>query len=151
MARIIACCNCPKFYRYSRHGKQRRESVNTRSWATAEDGAKALEARLNSATTSTASTDTAKQPDASTILQVVETFIRRKESESLNQSTIRELPCQFDLFEQFMSARSKFYARDIRPQDLIDFRSSWKWGDLSRIKAQQNLRGFIQFACKGDH
>jgi integrase len=139
-------CDCPKFLRYSRDGKQVREPANTRSWASAEAKAKELEAKLNGL----ASTAVSPKNEQQTIAQAVKTFITRKESENVTESTIRKLRYQLSLFEQFMSARSKFYPADITPQDVIDFRASWKWGDLTRIKAQQNLRGFIRFACDGN-
>jgi integrase len=47
-----------------------------------------------------------------------------------------------------MSKQSKFYPADITAEDVIKYRASWTWGDLTKIKAQQNLRGFIRFACK---
>jgi site-specific recombinase XerD len=34
---------------------------------------------------------------------------------------------------------------------LIDYRAGWTWSDLTSIKAQQNLRGFIRICCKGNH
>src|SRR5579864_420353 len=144
-------CDCPKFFRYSSGGDQHKVKANTRSWTQAEANAKELEARLNSTSSAIASpASPAKTEQHSTILQAVETFIRGKESENITDSTSRKLRYQLSLFEQFMSARLKFYPRDITPKDVIDFRSSWKWGDLTRIKAQQNLRGFIRFCCKGE-
>src|SRR6266567_1298391 len=93
----------------------------------------------------------AKHNAQATIAQLVETFITRKESENINAATIRKLRYQLSLFEQFTASRTKFYPSDITPQDVIDFRASWKsWGDLTRIKAQQNLRGFLRFSCDGN-
>src|SRR6266567_590205 len=148
-------CDCPKFFRYSRAGRQRRESANTRSWASAEAHAKELEARLNGASSPASDSSTAspaaKHNAQATIAQLVETFITRKESENINAATIRKLRYQLSLFEQFTASRTKFYPSDITPQDVIDFRASWKsWGDLTRIKAQQNLRGFLRFSCDGN-
>lgn len=142
-------CDCPKFFRYSVGGKQKKVKANTRSWTTAEANAKELEVRLNSGTSSGTPASPAKTHQQ-TILQAVETFVRGKESENVTASTVRKLRHQLGLFEQFMASRSKFYPSDITPQDVIDFRASWKWGDMTRIKAQGNLRGFIRFCCKGD-
>lgn len=138
-------CDCPKFLRYSRDGKQVRKPANTRSWATAEAHAKELEARLNGLVSTAA-----PKSEQRTIAQAIETFITRKESENVTESTVRKLRYQLFLFEEFTSARSKFYPSEITTQDVIDFRASWKWGDLTRIKAQQNLRGFLRFACDGN-
>ena len=40
-----ARCRCAKWLRYSRHGKQFRQSANTRSFGTAEEKARELERR----------------------------------------------------------------------------------------------------------
>jgi integrase len=137
-------CQCPKYYRYSLNGKQRREAAGTRSWATAEDGARNLQNSLDGQ-----SPEPISQPAAQhTITAARETFIKAKHSENIRESTIRKLRFQLGLFEQFMASRSKFFPRDITAQDVIDFRATWKWGDLTKIKAQQNLRGFIRFCCK---
>jgi integrase len=80
---------------------------------------------------------------------VIETFLSAKESENVGDSTMRKLRYQLGLFESFMSERSKFFPGEISAKDVIDFRSSWSsWSDLTRIKAQQNLRGFLRAACR---
>src|SRR5439155_23474791 len=81
----------------------------------------------------------------------IQTFIRSKESENLSSATIRKLRYQLNMFEQFMTSRSKFYPADITAQDVIDYRATWTWSDLTKIKAQSNLRGFIQACCKVNH
>src|SRR5438477_9938459 len=86
-----------------------------------------------------------------TIADAIQTFIRGKESENLSSATIRKLRYQLNMFEQFMTSRSKFYPADITAQDVIDYRATWTWSDLTKIKAQSNLRGFIQACCKGNH
>ena len=50
-----------------------------------------------------------------------------------------------------MTARSKFYPTEITAQDVIEYRATWKWNDLSKIKAQQNPRGFLRTCLRGDH
>ena len=51
-----------------------------------------------------------------------------------------------------MTACSKFYPSQITVQDVIDCRATWTgWNDLSKIKAQQNLRGFLRMCLRGDH
>ena len=51
-----------------------------------------------------------------------------------------------------MTACSKFYPSQITVQDVIDCRATCTgWNDLSKIKAQQNLRGFLRMCLRGDH
>jgi integrase len=143
-----ANCRCAKWLRYSRHGKQFRESAYTRSFGTALEKAKELERRLNSGETvvSLPKPETTKP----TIADKIETHILAKQSEGLSNSTRRKLKYQLGLFEQFMSGRSKFFPPEITTDDVIHFRNSWKWkSGMTRQKAQQNLRGFLRMACDG--
>ena len=56
------------------------------------------------------------------------------------------------LFADFIAKRSKFYPSQVEPEDVIAFRATWtSWGDLTKIKAQQNLRGFLRSCLKGEH
>ena len=144
-----ANCRCAKWLRYSRHGKQFRVPANTRSFSSAEQKARELERRLNSgeAIVSLPRPDQSKKP---TIKDKIDTHILAKTSEGLSKSTHRKLKYQLGLFEQYMSDRSKFFPHEITTDDVIHFRASWKWkSNVTRQKAQQNLRGFLRSACEG--
>jgi len=144
-------CDCAKWLRFSLNGKQHKQAAGTRSWGVALEKAEELQKQLDSGY-GAAATDTPAPVSHQTIAGAIQTFIRGKESENLSSETIRKLRHQLSLFEQFMTSRSKFYPADIRSQDVIDYRATWtRWNDLTRIKAQGNLRGFIQACCKGDH
>jgi integrase len=147
-------CDCVKWLRYSgdaclcgyRHkGRQHRLSTGTRSWATAEDQRADLQRRLDSG-----ETGAPPPPESSrtTLEQELETYLAAKQSENISKSVLRKLKYQLGLFCAFLADRSKFFASEITPKDVIDFRSSWTWSDLTKIKAQQNLRGFIRAVCR---
>ena len=144
-------CDCGKALRWSLDGRQHRESAETGSWAVAEEKRAAKQAQLDSGTTVQPSghgQDRTAAEQANTIAAAVETLLSAKESENVSDSTMRKLRYQLGLFEKFMSSRSRFFPGEITPKDVIDFRSSWKWSDLTAIKAQQNLRGFLRAACR---
>jgi integrase len=144
-----AKCRCAKWLRYSRHGKQFRQSANTRSFGTALEKAKELERRLNAGETPAPKSAQPKKP---TIADKIETHILAKQSEGLSNSTRRKLKYQLGLFDQFMAGRSKFFPHEVTTDDVIHFRASWKWkSGVTRQKAQQNLRGFLRTACEGKH
>jgi integrase len=139
-------CDCPKWLRFSLDSKQKREPAGTRSWTQAEERRAERQRQLDTGESPTAQ---AAPATAGTITQAVQNFLSAKEDENVGESTMRKLRYQLGLFEQFLSARSKFFPAEITPQDVLDFRSTWKtWSDLTRIKAQQNLRGFIRSACR---
>ncbi|SRR5712692_32133 len=139
-------CDCAKWLRYSLEGRQKREPAETGSWTVAEEKRAARQAQLEGGADVTKATSPAQRNG--TIAAAIATFISAKESENISESVQRKLRYQLGLFEQFMANRSKFFPGEITPQDVIEFRSSWKWSDLTRIKAQQNLRGFLRATCR---
>jgi integrase len=139
-------CNCPKHLRWSQDRKQVRISARSRSWSGAEDKKRQIEDQLSGRVP-----ESKPQEIQRGIGQAVETLLSAKKSENLSKSTLRKLSYQLGQFVDFMEKRSKFFPAEITAQDVIDFRASWTtWGDLTRIKAQQNLRGFLRFCCKGN-
>jgi integrase len=148
-------CDCVKWLRYSgdaclcgyRHkGRQHRLSTGTRSWDVAEDHRADLQRRLDSGETGTPLP--APENPRSTVEQELETYLAAKQSENISKSVLRKLRYQLGLFCAFLADHSKFFASEITPKDVIEFRASWKWSDLTKIKAQQNLRGFIRAICR---
>jgi integrase/recombinase XerD len=143
-----ARCRCAKWLRYSRHGKQFRQPANTRSFGTAEEKARELERRLSSGQAVVPAKP--DQPKKATVADKIATHILAKQSEGLSNSTRRKLKYQLGLFEQYLADRSKFFPHEITTDDVIHFRASWKWkSNVTRQKAQQNLRGFLRSACEG--
>lgn len=152
-------CDCVKWLRYSgdacfcqgrKHGLHRQHKLTTgsRSWAIAEDKRNELQQRLDSGDTATPLPSTA-QPRRQTVEQSIATYITGKEGEGLEASTIRKLKFQLGTFKNFLAERSKFFPSEVTKEDVIEYRAGWKtWkSGRTRQKAQQNLRGFLRFAC----
>jgi integrase/recombinase XerD len=142
-------CRCRKHIRWWKNGRIFRRSAKSRSWTGAEKVRAQIEAGFAGDPTVPVLGVTAEKRPA--VADAIKTFLKSKESENVSASTIRKIKYQLGLFEAFFAKQSKFCLDEITPEDLIDFRASWKWGDLTRIKAQQTLRGFIRAACKGAH
>jgi site-specific recombinase XerD len=142
-------CDCPKWIRYSLNGKQHREATGTRTWGIAEEKAHEKQNQLD-AGQNEALAPTADRP---TIEKAIETFMVRKLSEGISSATERKLRYHLVCFEKFLSARSRFFPSDITTTDAVEFKASWtNWkSSVTRQKAQQNIRGFVRFACRGDH
>ncbi|PYX53250.1 MAG: hypothetical protein DMG76_26285 [Acidobacteria bacterium] len=141
-------CDCSKWLRWSRAGKQHRQAANTRTWGAAEKAAAQLQERLN-AGESPATSAAVAQP---TIAALAETFLQRKLSEGIVPSTERKVRYQVNLFEQFLTSRGKVYPTDITPTDIVAFKAGWgTWKrSVTKQKAQINIRGFIRFVSRGD-
>ncbi|MFZ0760678.1 MAG: hypothetical protein WAM69_12075, partial [Candidatus Sulfotelmatobacter sp.] len=131
---------------YSHAGRQHRLTANTRVWGIAEEKRQELQRRID--TGETASLVATPEVKKRTVADEIETHLAAKKSEGLSAATIRKLKYQLGTFEQFLSARSKFFPSEIIPADVIEFRSGWTWkSGVTRQKAQQNLRGFLRLCC----
>ena len=138
-------CDCPKALRWSLNGKQHRQSAKTRQWSVAEEKCKELQRQLDQGNPILVRVET----ETPTIEQAVGTFLSGKESEGLSKPTLRKLRFQLAHFERFMTTRSRFFPSEVTATDVIEYRASWdSWkSGVTRQKAQQNLRGFLRFAC----
>jgi site-specific recombinase XerD len=153
-------CDCVKWLRYSgdacfcqgkTHGSHRQHKLTTasRSWSVAEDKRAELQERLDSGE-SGKPLPAVPQVKRQTVEQSIETFITAKEGEGISAGTIRKLRYQLGTFKEFLANRSKFFPAEITKEDVIEYRAGWKsWkSGRTRQKAQQNLRGFLRFACR---
>ena len=152
---FVRDCSCMKWLRYSgdvclcgysHAGRQHRVTSNTRAWGIAEERRQELQRRIDAGETA----PLVPTPDVKrrTVADEIETHLAAKKSEGLSAATIRKLKYQLGTFEQFLSARSKFFASEITSTDVIEFRSGWTWkSGVTRQKAQQNLRGFLRLCC----
>jgi integrase len=141
-------CQCSKFLRYSRNGKQKRQAAGTRTWSVAEDKAIELQEQLDRGDTPKPIIVKGPQP---TIAECVQTFISGKQSEGISPRRVKKLQHQLNQFEAFMSARSKLFPSLITAADVIEFRAGWEkvWGSATtRQKAQQNIRTFLRSCCR---
>jgi len=141
-------CQCSKFLRYSRSGKQHRQAAGTRTWTVAEDKAIELQEQLDRGDTPKPIIVKGPQP---TISDCIQTFISGKQSEGISKRRVKKLQLQLNQFEQFMSARSKLFPSLITAADVIEFRATWDkiWASATtRQKAQQNIRSFLRTCCR---
>ena len=153
-------CECAKWLRYSgsacfckararqKPHKQHKLAADTRSWGNAEEKAQELQKRLDGGENG-GSLPTTPDIKRQTIRQELEIYLSAKRSENISPSVQRKLNYQLGLFCTFLENRSNFFPSEITKQDVIEFRATWTgWSDMTAIKAQQNLRGFIRFACR---
>jgi integrase len=141
-------CQCSKFLRYSRGGKQHRQAAGTRTWTVAEEKAVELQGQLDRGDTPKPIIVKGPQP---TIAECIETFLKGREGEGTSARRVKKLRHQLTQFEEFMSARSKLFPSLITKADVIDFRSEWdkQWkSTTTRQKAQQNIRSFLRTCCR---
>jgi integrase len=138
-------CDCPKAFRWSLAGKQYRKAAGTRTWGLAEAKAAELQRQLDGGGSPSIALSTTP-----TIAALVATFMTRKLSEGIGPATERKLRDHLGRFESFMTARSRFFPGEITATDMVEFKAGWStWkSSVTRQKAQQNVRGFVRFACR---
>jgi site-specific recombinase XerD len=139
------------FCQGQKHGLHRQHKLTTgsRSWSAAEDKRAELQERLDAGELGTP-LPPVPSVKRQTVEQTIETFLTGKQGEGVSKGTIRKLRHQLGLFKEFLANRSKFFPAEVTKEDVIEFRSSWtSWASgRTRQKAQQNLRGFLRFACR---
>ena len=143
-----ARCDCSKWMRWSRDGRQHRQAAGTRSWGIAEKAATEQQRRLDSDETPAAS----EAPSTPTIAAWAETFITNKQNKGVGPATERKIRHHLGTLEQFMSARSKFFPQAVTVADVVEYRASWStWkSGVTKAKAQQNIRSFVKFVGRAD-
>jgi integrase/recombinase XerD len=142
-------CNCPKHLRYTHNGKQRRQSAKTRSWKTAEERRRKLEAQFEAADpTKPISAVTVEAKGGTTIEQAISLFVSDKRSQGLDANFIKKYERELGRFKEFMAKRSKFFPNEITVGDLTEFRAGWNVtypSSTTRSKVQERLRSFLRY------
>lgn len=143
----FARCDCAKWLRWSRDGKQHRQSADTRTWGRAEQKAAELQEQLDSG-------NSPSQASPLTMVKLAATFLVKKHSDNrdLTHQTERKIVYHVKCFTDFMSARSKHSPADVTQMDVEAFRASWSsWkSSKTRQKAQQNVRAFVRYIGRAD-
>jgi integrase/recombinase XerD len=141
-------CNCPKHLRYTHNGKQRRQSAKTRSWKSAEERRRKLEAQFEAADPTKPITLTVEAKGGTTIEQAMSLFISDKRSQGQDADFIKKYERELGRLRDFMAKRSKFFPNEISVSDLTEFRAGWNVtypSSTTRSKVQERLRAFLRY------
>lgn len=147
-------CKCSKHLRWSSDGKQYRQSAKTRTWSIAEDRRRDVEARF-------AGGDPARPVEViklearsvPTIERAVELFLSDKRSQGLDIAVMKKYERELGRFSWFMVKRSRDFPREIRLEDLTEFRATWKAAypsSTTRAKVQERLRAFLRYCYESE-
>ena len=147
-------CKCSKHLRWSSDGKQYRQSARTRTWSIAEERRRAVETRF-------AGSDAAKTVEAvkleakaaPTIERAVELFLSDKRSQGLETAVLKKYERELGRFSGFMAKRSRHFPREIRLEDLTEFRATWRAAypsSTTRAKVQERLRALLRYCYESE-
>lgn len=147
-------CKCRKTLRYFLNGKRYRISAKTRTWSVAEEARRALEDRLRGAEYATEeSPHTPTKGAVQTIGKIAELFVLDKRSQGLEESVLKKYQRELERFADFMRKRSKHFPKDIRLQDLTEYRSTWLNlypSSTTRSKVQERLRAYLRYCYESN-
>jgi integrase len=136
-------CRCPKHFHWHHGGKLFRQSAHTRSWASAQQKARAIELKFEQA-------ELGQRPakdEAVTVEKAVAQYLIDKRSQQLAEDTLEKLDTTFR--KQMLSWTCEngiHFMVDFTLPKLQQFRSSWPDGALAASKKQERVRGFFRFA-----
>ena len=144
-------CKCSKHLRWSSDGKQYRQS---RTWSIAEERRREVEARF-------AESDPAKPVEgvkleaksATTTERAIELFLSDKRSQGLETAVLKKYERELGRFNDFMGKRCRYFPREIRLEDLTEFRATWRvaYPLLDEPgKVQERLRAFLRYCYESE-
>jgi integrase/recombinase XerD len=136
-------CSCWKHLRWSSGGKQHRRATKEKTWAGAERAKREIELSYEAI-------GKPVEPDRqATVRQALETFIRDKEGQNLDDSVLGKYRRELGRLVEFSEHRGKFYLPELSLPELTEFRSSWESdypSSITRQKVQERLRAFFRYA-----
>lgn len=132
-------CGCPLWLRWSAAGKQHRQSANTTSWGLADGEREKMQKALAAAPVAASST---KIP---TVRDWLATFLVNKKAGNITPGVVRKFEHRMGVFADFLAARGKFYPAEIKREDTVDFRASWKYATTTKQQNQTMLKEFLTF------
>jgi len=139
-------CDCPKWLRWSKAGKQHRKPADTRTWGVAEQRAQELQESLNSGS------PVKTEPKPDTMAALLKVYMADKTVNGIAWASEQKLWSQIGRFVAFMESRSRFYPQDMTALDITAFRATWDTWKSARTKskAQFNIRGYVRFIGRTD-
>jgi len=141
-------CKCPKHLRWSHAGKQYRKSAKTRSWASAEQSKKRVEAAFDVNANPAKAAASATPETSKTLDAAIELFIASKRTQGITAGVISKFVRELGRLSDFMSKRSKYFPAEIGQDDLEAFRSGWPEfypSSFTRSRVQNRLREFLRY------
>lgn len=138
-------CKCSKHPCWTYGGKQYRRSANTRSWTTAEEARRKVEAQFEEPKPTGAVT--VKASSRQTIDRAIELFVSDKRSQKVSSWALKKYELELKRLQTFLTNRLKHFPAEITLGDLTEFRATWDELYLSSMtrKVQERLRGFLRY------
>jgi hypothetical protein len=130
-------CRCPVWVDGMLGEREIRESLGTTNWDKAQEIVREWEADGH----------TSKRENAEpiTIVAAVDDFIADAAARELKERTIYKYSLTFRQLRAFAEAQGVGYLKQLDPQLLRKFRSTWKDHNLAALKKLDRLRAFFRF------
>ncbi len=85
--------------------------------------------------------------------RAVELFLSDKRSQGLETAVLKKYERELGRLTGFMARRSRHFPREIRLEDLTEFRATWRTAypsSTTRAKVQERLRAFIRYCYESE-
>jgi integrase/recombinase XerD len=114
-------CRCKKHLTWTLAGKQERRKTGTGSWAEAEEVKKNIEASFEPMKPVDEKKDAPKMwGDA------IDLFITDRRNQELDEGVIKKYLRELGRFRIFMEKRTKFFVAEVRMEDCVKYKATWK-------------------------
>jgi len=147
-ARRTSFTHCAKWLRFTVNGNQVKQAAGTRTWGIAERKPRNFRSR----STAVIMERLLRPPFPMRPPCRCRPYFnqcKRVGASQTNDYPQASLPAE--PVREVHDSSLEVLSTEITVQDVIEYRATWKWNDLSKIKAQQNLRGFLRTCLRGDH
>jgi hypothetical protein len=135
-------CNCSVWLEWNDKGKQTRKSAKTRSWAFAEEKARAVERTYLDA-------ELGRGPapaEAKTVEQAIALFLDSKRGEDLSPNTLYKHRHTLGRLQTFCDTAGIFFVKDITLSHLTSWRATWPFeSPLVKRSWQERVKAFFKF------
>lgn len=134
-------CNCKKHLRYTLTGKQIRKKTGSRSWATAEEKKRELEAQLSGRPVTTSD-------DAKPISSAVEVFKADKANQGITDDVLSKYSRELDRLQGFADGQAAHTVAGLTRELLIDYQATWDSlypSSNTKQMVQARLKNFLRF------
>lgn len=136
-------CDCRMMLEWMDNGKRYRVSAKTRSWAAAEQRARAMERDAHTRSLG-------EQPKAGEPISLdaaVEMFHAKKSGK--HKETRRKYTYSLDRFKTWAVKNGRHYLVDITESDLEKYQASWNLkSNYAKRNEQERLRTFFRYCCQ---
>lgn len=142
-------CNCRKYLRWSRDGKQFRRTAKTRSWKDAVKARRALEKQFEEGANGVPAVE---ETGRKTIETAVDLFLLDKKTQGVSANVLYKYRHELGRMRRFCEASNVFVVGGIDRELITKFLATWESiypSSVTRSKVRERFRSFLRYCYEG--